>query len=276
MEEIDLESWEEFEEKLKELDVNRNRQEEINTPIYVSPYLFRGQACSKWELKTTFERFYNEPIFLEGYYKIILSLAPHIEAATGKRFEIRSVSEYMDWIINGGLLNYSSQVSDFPASHYFAHLRHYGFPSPLLDWTRSPYIAAFFAFREIPENAEKVSVFAYIEQIGRGKGYDFTKPFIITLGPNVHSTERHSLQESVYTICIKKEKGEWYYAFHEEVFIENNRNQDILLKFNIPTTEKKKVLKHLDSYNLNSFTLFGTEESLMEKLATDIFIENLS
>lgn len=31
---------------------------------------------------------------------------------------------------------------------FMTRLRHHGFPSPLLDWPQSPYIAAFFAFNK--------------------------------------------------------------------------------------------------------------------------------
>jgi hypothetical protein len=43
--------------------------------------------------------------------------------------------------------------------------------------------------------------------------------------------------------------------------------QDLLWKFNIPTSERLKVLKFLDAHNLNAFSLFGSEESLMETMA---------
>jgi FRG domain len=33
-----------------------------------------------------------------------------------------------------------------PAYDLLIYTRHHGFPSPLLDWTRSAYIAAFFTF----------------------------------------------------------------------------------------------------------------------------------
>jgi hypothetical protein len=44
--------------------------------------------------------------------------------------------------------------------------------------------------------------------------------------------------------------------------------QDVLWKFNIPSTERLKVLRLLnDDYNINAFSLFGSEESLMETMA---------
>ena len=44
------------------------------------------------------------------------------------------------------------------------------------------------------------------------------------------------------------------------------QNQDCLWKFNIPYSERLKVLKYLDGYNINDYSLFGSDESLMETM----------
>lgn len=38
------------------------------------------------------------------------------------------------------------------------------------------------------------------------------------------------------------------------------------LEFNLPTSEKWKVLKYLDAHNINGFSLYGSEEGLMKTL----------
>jgi len=45
--------------------------------------------------------------------------------------------------------------------------------------------------------------------------------------------------------------------------------QDKLWKFNIPSTERSKALKILNKMNINSFSWFGTEDSLVESIATN-------
>jgi hypothetical protein len=43
--------------------------------------------------------------------------------------------------------------------------------------------------------------------------------------------------------------------------------QDSLTKYLIPTTERAKILEKLHFMNINSYSLFGDEEGLMEELA---------
>ena len=58
--------------------------------------------------------------------------------------------------------------------------------------------------------------------------------------------------------------GKIYFS-HEAVQFQ--REQDILKKYIIPASERKKVMGKLDLMNINSFTLFGGDENLMNTLA---------
>ena len=171
--------------------------------------------------------------------------------------------------------NLSSIPSPPPGYDFMVYLRHHGFPSPLLDWSRSPYVAAFFAFQPQLE-AEYVAIYAYVEYYGTVKINNRQEPHIIGLGPYIHTHKRHFIQQCEYTICKKEriddaeipQKNE-YYCSHEEVFKrnDNKQTQDILIKYLIPSSEKTKVLSKLDLMNINSYSLFLTEESLMQTLA---------
>ena len=143
---------------------------------------------------------------------------------------------------------------------YMTYLRHYGFPSPLIDWTSTPYIAAYFAFRRILSKVENVSIYVYLEsksEIGLKSG-DSNEPCIYTFGPYVRTDRRHFLQQSRYTICVVHD-GEWRYAQHDKAFTRSDPGQDFLWKFNIPYSERLKVLRLLDGYNINALSLFGSE-----------------
>lgn len=81
---------------------------------------------------------------------------------------------------------------------YMAYLRHAGFPSPLLDWSQSPFVAAFFAFRDdqLIVKSEKRRIYAYCERPTGGKGMTLGQPFIHTIGPYVQTHHRHFRQRS--------------------------------------------------------------------------------
>ncbi len=64
------------------------------------------------------------------------------------------------------------------------------------------------------------------------------------------------------------------YANHELVFRKHDERQDKLWKFNIPTSERIRAIKLLNDMNINSFSLFGTVDSLIESISTNEIIKN--
>jgi hypothetical protein len=65
---------------------------------------------------------------------------------------------------------------------------------------------------------------------------------------------------------------EWRFSEHDKALASGGEQESIpcnfnFLKINIPVGERLKVLRLLDEHNLNAFSLFGSEESLMETMA---------
>ena len=79
--------------------------------------------------------------------------------------------------------------------------------------------------------------------------------------------KRHFLQQALYTYCVKFDNGKYIYCNHEEAFDRKEKEQDILKKFIISKEERSKVLEKLNMMNINAYSLFGSEESLLATLA---------
>jgi len=259
METIESASWEEFEKQLETL-VTKNRQKKSESVHHISEFLFRGQANSEWGLKTTLERYCGGPFSVKEYYRSVSIVKSEVETFSEKKWEIPSPWDYNEWLGKNDFL------VDFPAYEYVVYLRYHGFPSPLLDWSRSPYIAAFFAFSDLLAKSEKASIYVYQEYAYAGKTWSSNEPHIFTRGPLVTSHKRHFLQKAEYTVCVIN-TPEPMYTDHGKAFENSIPGQDILYKFNIPTSERVRVLKKLDNYNINSFALFGSEDSLVSTMA---------
>jgi hypothetical protein len=189
------------------------------------------------------ERFSKKPHSIKGYYRILLSVVPAVVSLTGK-----------SWSLSPELEVDESRHGPPPGYEFMIYLRHHGFPSPLLDWSRSPYVAAFFAFApRHSEHCEHIALYAYVEHYGRGKGWFEDDPRIIGLGPYAITHERHYAQQSEYTICKKRVGDEYLYWAHEEALDREEDEQDLLTKYVIPASERDRFLGKLDLMNINAY-----------------------
>ena len=253
--------WETFEQRVKELRAKYRSES--------SPLLFRGQGTSEWPLTTTLERGGAERMLFREYYELICArIGDEVKSFAGVDVP-QYDPELCKPFLKGDLMYKIGDFLPMPLYRYMAYLRHLGFPSPLLDWSRSPFVAAFFAFRDQPRdgNAKKRSIFVYCEKPVALKGGTLGEPHIRPIGPYVQTHQRHFRQRCDYTVCGRfDEDYGWRFDSHQAVFDRGPRKQDFLWKFDIPSSERKKVLGVLSDYNLNAFSLFGSEESLLETM----------
>ncbi|HOD80683.1 MAG: FRG domain protein [Planctomycetes bacterium ADurb.Bin126] len=263
----DLHSWEELASELTAI-----RNEYPRALI-----LYRGQPDSNWSLETTLDRFMREelssskpvkPVGLKEYLRYCLKCSPHIESVTGRSWELP------EKVPSVTTLKKRLNSSEIPWLEYLAYLRHHGFPSPLLDWTRSPYIAAFFAFAKVSLECKRVAVFCYIEYPRGSKTWDLDlqEPRIVCTSPYYCTHQRHFLQKSTYTCAVlwNSLAKRLEFAGYGEIIAGNSPDQDRVIKLTIPANERTSALESLHwDHNVTEFNLFGTEESLLASLAWD-------
>lgn len=262
MKEIEVASWEAFEQEVAKLRQAQKRSDE--------PLLFRGHGNSTFTLSTTLERAGFAGISFSHYYSLMSVAQPAVETTTDTDWEVPPWSpaldkDFRDFYTFKGKPEGTIMVS-FPSGPVYRlmmYLRHHGFPSPLLDWTYSPNVAALFAFREPMPSVAMRSIYVFRKSDGPFQVWSNSRPLIRRIGPYQRSNRRHFQQQSDYTICgVFTDR--WFYHSHQDAFEKAGPHQDIVTKFNLPSTLRGEVLKRLDQYNVNAYSLFGNEEGLME------------
>lgn len=262
IEEIDVLDWSGFEKLVEKI---KDESERIYSDQ--SKLLFRGQGSSIWDLETTLERFQHPTDTVRNYFSTVNLMRPMIDSLTGHRWETASNEKILQITSDFPSFDREIREQDMPSYDYLAYLRHHGFPSPLLDWTRSPYVAGFFAFRQ--SVGDHVSIFILLECFFGLKARS-RKGSIYRLGQHVRTHKRHFLQQSDYSIALSYD-DDWHFLPHSRAVGPDIRHDDHIWKVNLPSAIANDVLSKLDQMNINAFSLLGSEESLMETLATRVY-----
>jgi len=256
---IELSSWSEFEKIIKE-ELLEETQEMRN-----GYYFYRGHSDATWQLETTLERYIGQNITVDNYYRLIARIQAELETFTDRKWELPSIREYVSD------LTPPLFVRDSEVHTYMGYLRHFGFPSPLLDRTYSPFVAAYFAFRDVASKAKSIAIYQFVAkgELPTIRISETTQ--IYPIYASSQKNKRHYLQQSVYTVCLRKTNESIYYASHEDPYVvgtgeDTDPYGEDLIKFIIPSSERITALHSLDAYNINAYSLIGTEESLLETL----------
>ncbi|MDD4005239.1 MAG: FRG domain-containing protein [Elusimicrobiaceae bacterium] len=269
LETIECISWNEFKQKLPSIESKCIKLADNTTFTPMAAY-FRGQADAKWELKTTLER--ETHFELYSSCKDYISLLNKIDGAIKSIHPESPKFDYKNHLDKSHMLFSNNDLLE-----YFAFVRHLGFPSPLLDWSRSPYVAAFFAFNTCdPTAVSNVAIYVLYnnsvlthEQTSGIRGTTF-----LFIGEYLRTHKRHYIQQSNYTLALESSltKDNATYKLSSEKFVpyiktfECDNSRNYLKKYILPSSERNIALKDLDKMNINSFSLYESDEALMKTL----------
>ena len=232
-----------------------------------SKLLYRGQTDSSWKIQSSLERIGKEEISCKAYYSYIDKLKPLINPLIKNKFIRKTTSSGYPFKFD----EYEKGSWALPEMEYLTYLRHHGFPTPIIDWTGSYYIALFFACENFVNSKTNGKVFVYNEIIhGRLSGTEI--PGLRKIGKYVETDKRHFAQQSQYLIPVIYEE-EWKLIAFKRV-IEDDTNRYDFVEIEIANEAKMSIIKELRRMNINRYTMYLDEDSLIRNFADEFSLEN--
>lgn len=146
-------------------------------------YIFRGQRQSS-KLMTTFHRTWRKDL--------------NTWTKQDTRALFGAVADSLNYPLQIGNLDHNAAL--------WSILQHHGYPTPMLDWSYSPFVAAFFAFQHAAGTGEKPRIYI-LDSVAWGRNYG-RDALIVDEAPNqlvlIESmpvaNPRHAPQQAVSTV----------------------------------------------------------------------------
>jgi hypothetical protein len=233
-------------------------------------YWYRGQTNTKWGLETSF-----------------LRMTRHLAAQSDEaiRLEDEARQEFMSkahLFIDPGSMD---KVRTIPC--WWALMQHHGAPTRLLDWSASPYVAAYFAAHqdgsgcdgaiwcfchsrlrrafvreyrsEPPDLTRTENEDPAVKQLHAALLNPFAEPSMLPLEFKFFSSPRMAEQQGRFTVCLRVDQ--------DHTCIAAKIDQTHVKKIIIPHSAKPDFLSELRRMNITAAALFPGVDGLGRSIA---------
>ncbi len=210
--------------------------------------IYRGQSNSAWFLTTSLHRtklITTTEDFLFYFRTLIPEIQEQVEAWDGTR---RDLSNPIDM------------------AQFLAFLQHNGFPTPLLDWTFSPYIAAYFALEGVDQfepQSDEVAIYSFNQQLWSNyykPNYNFDDPaqHVTLLRPTFRGNHKQMLQQGVFWFTNTQDP-------EAHIRINEKNGMHFLTKYTISVKERPVIMRDLELMGVTAIQLSPGIESVCKK-----------
>ena len=263
-------------------------KEEMQTTQNEGIFLYRGHASKDWSLQTTLFRYTKKDRMLaREYHKVLLQVQNNIQKKCPTEFSNLILPNESPFKI--GLLtsesDYGKHHNDFKNTFgLMILLRHLGFPTPILDWTKNYQTAVFFALANTSHD-EDIAIYQInnnqtINTFGFG-----LKLFFSEFEFDSSIISRHVRQNSVYSVAIEqshydtvcspdKRLGPQFYLDDCEHLLERESN---IKKFVIENSKQNRIamLKELYDDGLSWEQIYDKTHIMENSVLKDLAIQTL-